>query len=47
LRFDHDERAKRQGEKVAGENPVRNMSETQLAAVNRLEERLEALKERL
>jgi hypothetical protein len=45
--FDHDDGMRRQGEPEVLEKPVAGMSETQRTQLTRLEERLEALKERL
>jgi hypothetical protein len=45
--FDHDDCARRQGELGIGEKPIAGMSETQLSQLARLDERLQALKERL
>ncbi|MBV9719780.1 MAG: hypothetical protein JOZ77_10695 [Candidatus Eremiobacteraeota bacterium] len=47
MRVHHDDLGGRQGSAGAAEKPGASMSETQIAAVSRLEERLDALKERL
>jgi hypothetical protein len=48
VRVDHDDATQRQGEPyLPGRNELVKMSDTQLGSIARLQERLEALKERL